>query len=292
MSNVWLPKSKSKPKSQQAKVVHCSGKEQTKADSVWLQGRLMSPCNLTVLCTLRLPADTHAPRISQHSQMKTSRSRGSRSAVYLCLRVVRLRSSFCLLLWILLKDQGKIDIQWCVTWCRKQRRDNTCLWILRWGETKRPIHHFILIVTAILTSNIMCLSVLCSVHMSCSTCKCNSNVQFRLAAGAPTYPPLTFKPSRGKWSSTAPFANRQQFGDSCSSCRCPLFNRGISWATATSAESRVSGPQPLDQHLWVHWGYKDAIPRFFFYVFFSPSSCKALSLRRVMNNIRINKYSS
>lgn len=180
---------KSKPKSQQAKVVHCSGKEQTKADSVWLQGRLMSPCNLTVLCTLRLPADTHAPRISQHSQMKTSRSRGSRSAVYLCLRVVRLRSSFCLLLWILLKDQGKIDIQWCVTWCRKQRRDNMCLWILRWGETKRPIHHFILIATAVLTSDITHISVLCSVHMSCSTCKCNSNVQFRLAAGAPTYPP-------------------------------------------------------------------------------------------------------
>lgn len=67
---------KSKSKSRQAKVVHCSGKEQTKADSVWLQGRLMSPCNLTALCTLRLPADTHAPRISQHSQMKTSRSRG------------------------------------------------------------------------------------------------------------------------------------------------------------------------------------------------------------------------
>lgn len=111
---------KSKSKSRQAKVVHCSGKEQTKAASVRLQGRLMSPCNLTVLCTLRLPADTHAPRISQHSQMKTSRSRGSRSAVYLCLRVVRLRSSFCLLLWILLKDQGKIDIEWCVTWCRNR----------------------------------------------------------------------------------------------------------------------------------------------------------------------------
>lgn len=67
--------------------------------------------------TLRRPTETHAPRISQHSQMKTSRNRGSRSAVYLCLRVVRLRSSFCLLLWILLRDQRKIDIQWRVTWC-------------------------------------------------------------------------------------------------------------------------------------------------------------------------------
>lgn len=45
--------------------------------------------------------------------------------MYLCFQVVRLLSSFCLLLWILLKDQREIDIRWRVTWC-KNRWERIC----------------------------------------------------------------------------------------------------------------------------------------------------------------------
>lgn len=64
---MWL-----EPKSQQAKVAHCSGKDQTKIDSVLLQCLLARFIGSVLSQAAQPPTDTHAPRISQHSQRKTS----------------------------------------------------------------------------------------------------------------------------------------------------------------------------------------------------------------------------
>lgn len=128
------------------------------------------------------PTDTHAPRISQHSQIKTS-CNGSRNTVYLCFRVVRLLSSFCLLLWILLKkSRGDRHTVMCYM-MQKQRKGNIYRWTFCGVKQNASLPSFpfaLFTVTLLLTNNFLVYVTLSRPEwpsVECLTCKCNDPLQ-------------------------------------------------------------------------------------------------------------------